>query len=57
VTEGLLFNHSITFIQEQKGLYKILDWNAERIMLAHGENIEENINGILTSVWTRALDA
>jgi len=41
----------------KNGLKKILDWNAERVILAHGENIENNVNSILRAAWKRVLNA
>ncbi|KPJ90970.1 MAG: hypothetical protein AMJ55_12670 [Gammaproteobacteria bacterium SG8_15] len=38
------------------GLHKILSWNAERVILAHGENIESNVNNILRKAWKRVLN-
>ena len=37
-------------------LDKILSWDAERVILAHGENIEENVNNILVIAWKRVLN-
>ena len=39
------------------GLNKILSWDAERIILAHGENIENNANNILRTAWKKVLNA
>ena len=39
------------------GLNKILSWNAERIILAHGENIDNNVNKILRTAWKKVLNA
>ena len=39
----------------KQGLDKILSWNAERIILQHGELIEGDINNILTSSWNKIL--
>ena len=39
----------------KQGLDKILSWNAERIILQHGELIEGDINNILTSAWNKVL--
>ena len=39
------------------GLHKILSWNAERVILAHGENIESNVNNILRTAWKSVLNA
>lgn len=41
----------------KKGLNKILDWHAERVILAHGENIEANVNAILRAAWKKVLNA
>ena len=41
----------------KKGLDKILNWNAERVILAHGEMIEGNINKILSTAWHKVLNA
>lgn len=38
-------------------LEKILSWNAERLILAHGENIEDNVNKILVKAWGKVLKA
>jgi len=38
-------------------LEKILSWNAERLILAHGENIENNVNKILIKAWQKVLSA
>ena len=40
----------------KNGLDKILDWDAERIILAHGENVEVNVNNILRTAWQRVLN-
>jgi hypothetical protein len=37
-------------------LDKILGWDAERVILAHGENIEENVNKTLSAAWQRVLN-
>lgn len=39
------------------GLEKILGWNAERVILAHGENIQNNVNEILHTAWKKVLDS
>lgn len=39
------------------GLNKILGWDAERVILAHGENIESNVNNILRKAWEKVLNA
>lgn len=41
----------------KKGLNKILDWHAERLILAHGENIETNVNDVLELAWKKVLNA
>jgi len=41
----------------KSGLNKILAWHAERVILAHGENIEENVNIVLSTAWKRILNA
>jgi len=41
----------------KNGLNKILAWGAERVILAHGENIDKNVNTILTTAWKRVLNA
>jgi hypothetical protein len=41
----------------KNGLKKILDWNAERVILAHGENIENNVNSVLRTAWKRVLNS
>lgn len=38
-------------------LEKILAWNAERVILAHGENIDANVNSVLRTAWSRVLKA
>lgn len=38
------------------GLNRILDWDAERVILAHGENIDGNVSGTLRAAWKRVLD-
>jgi hypothetical protein len=39
------------------GLNKILSWDAERVILSHGENIENNVNIVLRTAWKRVLNA
>lgn len=39
----------------KRGLNRILSWQAERVILAHGENIEGNVNEILRSAWHKVL--
>lgn len=41
----------------KKGLSKILDWHAERIILAHGELIENNVDTVLGTAWHKVLNA
>lgn len=41
----------------KNGLNKILSWDAERVIIAHGENIEKNVNTILSTAWKRVLNA
>lgn len=41
----------------KRGLSKILSWNARRVILAHGEPIENNVTNILRSAWRKVLDA
>ena len=38
-------------------LTKILSWDAERVILAHGENIEDNVNETLVKAWGKVLKA
>ena len=37
------------------GLNRILSWKAEKVILAHGEIIEGNINKILSTAWKKVL--
>jgi len=39
------------------GFNKILSWDAERLIFAHGENIESNVNNVLRTAWKRVLNA
>lgn len=39
-----------------KALNRILEWNAERVILAHGEIIEGNINQRLRDAWANVLE-
>jgi len=41
----------------KSALEKILAWDAERLILAHGENIDDNVNKILIKAWERVLKA
>ena len=38
------------------GLTRILGWNAERIIIAHGEKIQHNVNSVLRAAWKKVLD-
>ena len=40
----------------KNGLNKILSWDAERVILAHGENIETNANSVLSEAWKKVLN-
>jgi hypothetical protein len=37
-------------------LERILNWDAERLILSHGENIEDEVNPILIKAWKRVLN-
>lgn len=39
----------------KQGLNKILAWQADRVIIAHGENIEANVNAVLSSAWKSVL--
>ncbi|WP_127119765.1 DUF4336 domain-containing protein [Thiomicrospira sp. S5] len=41
----------------QTALHKILGWQAERVIIAHGETIEEGVNDILSEAWKKVLKA
>jgi len=41
----------------KNGLEKTLNWNAERVILAHGEIIDNNVNKILSTAWRKVLNA
>lgn len=41
----------------KKGLNKILSWKAERVILAHGELVESNVDEILRSAWHKVLNS
>jgi hypothetical protein len=41
----------------KQGLNRILGWNAERIILAHGELVDSNVNNILRTAWHKVLTA
>lgn len=38
-------------------LDRILAWNAERVILAHGELVENNVNEILATAWRKVLSS
>ena len=38
-------------------LNKILSWDARRVIIAHGENIEEHVRETLARAWERVLNA
>ena len=40
----------------KKCLQRILDWKAERVIIAHGELVENNVNEILSSAWQKVLN-
>ncbi len=39
------------------GLEKILSWDAKRLILSHGENIETDVNGVLRKAWQAVLQS
>lgn len=39
----------------RKGLNKILSWKADRVILAHGELIEDDVDSILNTAWRKVL--
>ncbi len=39
----------------RQGFQQILDWNAQRIILQHGELIEGDVNQVLTRAWVKVL--
>ncbi len=41
----------------KSSLNKILSWDAERAIIAHGENIEGQVNATLEKAWERVLNA
>lgn len=41
----------------KQALNHILDWNADRVILAHGELIEKNVNEVLKAAWGSVLNA
>ena len=40
----------------KNGLNKILDWDADRVILAHGEPVEGNVNNVLGSAWHKVIN-
>jgi hypothetical protein len=38
-------------------LRKILSWDAERVIIAHGENMEEHVSNTLARAWKKVLSA
>jgi hypothetical protein len=38
-------------------LNKVIGWDAERVIIAHGENIEEQVGETLARAWKRVLNA
>jgi hypothetical protein len=38
------------------GLNKILSWNAERVILSHGELVESDVSQVLGSAWHKVLN-
>ena len=41
----------------KKSLKRIIDWDAQRIILAHGEFIESNVGDVLREAWKKVLNA
>ena len=41
----------------KSGLNKILSWKAERVILAHGELVDNNITNVLRTAWKKVLNA
>ena len=39
----------------KQGLDKIIAWNADRVILAHGEFVEARVNEVLRSAWQKVL--
>lgn len=39
----------------RRGLERILAWDIERVVVAHGENIEENVQAVLRTAWSKPL--
>ena len=40
----------------KNGLNEILDWEADRVILAHGEFIESNVADVLRAAWHKVLN-
>jgi len=40
-----------------KSLQKIIDWQADHVILAHGELIEGNVHDVLCNAWEKVLNA
>lgn len=38
-------------------LQKIINWDAERVILAHGETLESNVSQTLKTAWKKVLDS
>ena len=41
----------------KQGLSKILNWSANKVILSHGELVEQNVNDVLSSAWDKILKA
>jgi len=41
----------------KRGLSKIVNWNANRVILSHGELVEQNVNDVLSLAWDKILKA
>ena len=39
----------------KKGLQRILNWQPERVILAHGELVEGDVENVLRAAWGRVL--
>lgn len=40
----------------RRGLEKILSWDADRVMLSHGDPVEGDVSSVLRSAWRKVLD-
>lgn len=40
----------------KNALNTIIEWNAERVILAHGELIEKDVKNVLTTAWRKVLN-